>query len=236
MNCLAVLIARGGSKRIPRKNLEVLGNHPLIAHPIIKLNELSKSFDLDHIVSTDDPEIKSVAESYGGYCPFLRPPELAKDNVPSLPVVQHAINYLIENDVKKYDFVVYVQPTSPFWRLEDFKKCIQVLSSSDYVSCVPVTPVATHPFKMKRLLSDGRLLNYIDQGTDEMRASQLLPPVMRRAGSLYASRIDVVMNMNTLIGDPCHGFEVPSETAIDIDTPIDLAMARVISNTTRTDY
>ena len=236
MRCLAVLIARGGSKRVPRKNLQLIGPHPLIAHPILKFHELTKLIQLDHIISTDDLEIKSVAESYGGNCPFIRPADLAQDNVPSLPVVQHAINYLLDQNVQPYDVIVYVQPTSPFWRITDFLKCIDILNTTDVSSCVPVTPVSTHPFKMKRLLSDGRLLNYIDQGKDEMRAAQLLPSVMRRAGSLYASRIDVVMKEQTLIADHCHGFVVPSESAIDIDTPVDLAMARVIYDTLKSKY
>ncbi len=228
MNILAVLIARGSSKRVPRKNIRLLGKYPLIAHSIMKLNELSKVLDLDHVISTEDLEIKSISESFGGYCPFLRPEELARDNVPSLPVVQHAVDFMSRETTKVYDVIVYIQPTSPFWRIDDFMRCITVLSETDYVTCLPVTKVETHPFKMKRLLDDGRLINLIDQGLDDMRPYQELPTVMRRAGSLYASRTDIVMNHHSLIGDPCFGFEVPMETAVDIDTPMDFAMAQVI--------
>ena len=228
MNILAVLIARGSSKRVPRKNIRLLGKYPLIAHSIMKLNDLSKTLYFDHVVSTDDVEIRSISESFGGYCPFLRPEELARDNVPSLPVVQHAVNFMSAENNKVYDVIVYIQPTSPFWRIDDFLRCITVLSESHYVSCLPVTKVETHPFKMKRLLDDGRLINLIDQGVDDMRPYQDLPTVMRRAGSLYATRTDIVMNHDSLIGDPCFGFEVPLETAVDIDTPMDFAMAQVI--------
>ena len=230
MNILFVILARGGSKRVPNKNIKLLGDLPLIGHTLKNLLAFQYSCKFDHILSTDSPEIKRVAESFGAYCPFLRPPELSGDLVPSLPVVQHAINYIQVHDRKFYDLIVYLQPTSPFWRHLDLKTCLDAVTSGEYVSAVPVTLVETHPFKMKRLLTDGRVLNYIDQGLDEMRAYQLLPRVHRRAGSFYVSQTEIIMQRNTLVGDPCFGLEVPQETAIDIDTPLDFAVAEAIYN------
>ncbi len=230
MNILFVILARGGSKRVPGKNIKLLGKIPLIAHTLKKVLTFDSRYNFDHILSTDSLEIKEVAESYGAYCPFLRPSELSKDSIPSLPAVQHAVTYLEVEKSKSYDIIVYVQPTAPFWRHQDLHTCLEAVILSHYASAVPVTLVSTHPFKMKRLLSDGRVLNYIDQGKDEMRAYQLLPLVHRRAGSFYVSKIETVMKDNTLVGDPCFGLEVPPETAIDIDTPIDFAVAEVIYN------
>jgi CMP-N-acetylneuraminic acid synthetase len=93
-------------------------------------------------------------------------------------------------------------------------------------SAVAVTEVDTHPFRMKRILSDGRLINYIDQGFEDMRPRQQLPKVYRRAGSIYASHRKVVMEDNTLVGDPTLGVIVPPITAVDIDTEIDLELVR----------
>ena len=81
---------------------------------------------------------------------------------------------------------------------------------------------------MKRILNDDRIVNYIDQGFEEMRGRQTLPKVYKRAGSIYVSRRDVVMYKNTLVGDPCKGIIVPYSTAIDIDRLEDLELARIL--------
>jgi len=183
----------------------------------------------DVVVSTDDPEIADVARQYGAQVPFLRPPELATDLVPSLPVVQHAVEQMETLHQTRYDFVVLLQATSPLCRSQDVAACMNRLAGdSVYASVVAVTTVSTHPFRMKRIIDGNRLINYIDQGFEDMRPRQVLPPVFRRAGSVYASRRRVVMEQQTLVGDPCGAVIVPPETAVDIDGPLDLALARLI--------
>ena len=226
---LTVITARGGSKGIPKKNLVDLGGKPLIAHAIEKAILVSKTWPMDILLSTDDISIKEVAESYGAWCPFLRPAELAKDHVESLPVVKHAAQVAENERGYQYDVIVYLNPTGPLWRKEDFLSCLDILINNKDVyfeSAVIVTTVSTHPFRMKRLLQDGRLINYIDQGFEDMRPRQSLPPVYRRAGSIYASRRSVIFDKETLIGDPCYGLLVPPETAVDIDSIVDLELVR----------
>jgi len=224
---IAVIPARGGSKGIPRKNLVDLGGKPLIAHMIG--HALASGSITDVVVSTDDAEIADVARTYGALAPFLRPPELAGDLVPSLPVVQHAVEVMEAERGARYDFVVLLQATSPLCRPTDIAACLDKLSDDpSCASAVAITPVSTHPFRMKRVVDRDRLINYIDQGFEDMRPRQLLPPVYRRAGSVYASRRAVVMETHTLVGDPCRAVVVPSETAVDIDGPLDLALVRLI--------
>ena len=188
-------------------------------------------FPFDIVFSTECPQIRDVAISAGVWAPFLRPMELAADDIPSLPVVQHAVNEAEKIRGVVYDAIIYLQPTAPLCRSQDIVSCIEcLLQNPNIESSVAVTEANTHPFRMKRMLSDGRLVNFIDQGFEDMRPRQSLPKVYRRAGSVYVSRRDVVMQTGTLVGDPCIGVLVPGETAIDIDTKLDLQLAESILN------
>jgi len=228
-NALVVVIARGDSKGVPRKNLMPVGNLPLLGHIVQAAIKASETLPLAVILSTDSEEIRQAAIDAGAWAPFLRPAELAEDDVPSWPVVQHAVEQAESIKRTRYDVIVYLQPTAPLCRPEDIVRCIRTLHENPNAeSAVAVTEVETHPFRMKRLLNDGRLINYIDQGFEDMRPRQQLPKVYRRAGSVYVSRRKVVMEGNTLVGDPCIGVVVPPETAIDIDTEIDLELVRLL--------
>jgi CMP-N-acetylneuraminic acid synthetase len=181
------------------------------------------------VLSTEDEEIAMVGKKYGALVPFKRPKELAEDHITSLPVVQHAIKEMEKINGFKYDIIVYIQPTAPLCRVEDIEACMEVLiSNSFYKSAVTAVKVATHPFKMKRLINGDQLVNYIDQGFEDMRPRQALPPVYRRSGAVYASRRAVVMEEGTLVGDPCKAILVPEETAVDIDRPVDLELVRFL--------
>ena len=224
---IAVIPARGGSKGILRKNLVDLGGLPLIAHMIS--HALNSGVITDVVVSTEDEEIADVARAHGALVPFMRPVELAQDTVPSLPVVQHAVQIMEDRAAAPYDFVVLLQATAPLCRPVDIHDCVAKLANDPACeSVVAATSVSTHPFRMKRIVGEDRLINYIDQGFEDMRPRQVLPPVYRRAGSVYASRRKVVMEDQTLVGDPCRAVLIPPETAVDIDGPLDLALVRLM--------
>ena len=229
MKILAVILARGGSKGIPNKNLSLIGGKPLVVHSIQKCLEVSKYYDMKVIVSSDSNKIIETSKNVGAWVPFKRPDYLAQDDVESLPAVQHAIKE-VENILKYiFDIIVYVQPNSPFCRIQDFRECINnLIFRKELESCLPITDITTHPFKMKKIKENGILENFIDQGFEDMRPRQLLPKVYRRAGSIYVSRRNVIMNKNTLVGNPCFGIKVPSITAVDIDSQLDLELARII--------
>lgn len=229
---LIVITARGGSKGIHRKNLVDICGKPLISYSITKALNASKQIEMDVLLSTEDIEIKRVAEKYGAWCPFLRPESLALDNVESFPVVKHAVEMAEQKKNYLYDIIVYINPTGVLWREVDLIKCLELLIKNDnnFESSVAITQIETHPFRMKRLLDDGRLINYIDQGFEDMRPRQTLPIVYRRAGSIYASIRSVIFEKETLVGDPCYGHIVPNETAIDIDNIVDLETAKSIIN------
>lgn len=224
---LAVVLARGASKRIPRKNLALIGEHPLVVHIIQAAR--NSGLDLDVVLSTDDTEIAHIGKTAGAEVPFMRPANLSGDDVESLPVVQHAVLEMEALKAVTYEVIIYLQPTCPLCSPDDVRACVEKLHRSpDANSVVSITPVSTHPFKMKRLVDNERVINYIDQGFEDMRPRQKLPKVYRRAGSVYASRRHVIFEQNTLVGDPCLGVIVPEERAIDIDSPLDLELARVV--------
>jgi CMP-N-acetylneuraminic acid synthetase len=130
--------------------------------------------------------------------------------------------------------IIYLQPTAPLCRTEDIEACIEsLINESFFKSAVTAVKVATHPFKMKRIVNGNQLINFIDQGFEDMRPRQELPLVFRRSGAVYASRRSVVMEEETLVGDPCKAIFVPEDTAVDIDRPVDLELVRYIMNSNK---
>lgn len=221
---LAVIPARGGSKGVPRKNIQPLAGKPLIAYTIEAARASSRLTRV--VVSTEDEEIAAVSRAHGADVPFMRPPELATDAARSLPVVQHAIREMERIDGRTYDIVVMLQPTTPLRQGTDIDRGIDLLISTGADSVVSVVDVeGHHPFRMKRLLEDGRLINYIDQGFEDMRPRQELPRVYLRSGALYVARRHVVMEAGSLVGADCRGIVVASERAVNIDTALDLVLA-----------
>ena len=108
---LAVIPARGGSKGLPGKNIRPIAGLPLIAHSI-RCAALSPEVDRC-VVSTDCEEIASVARQHGGCVPFLRPAELAQDDTPMIPVLQHALREMEQRDAQRYETILLLDPTSP---------------------------------------------------------------------------------------------------------------------------
>ena len=126
---LGVITARGGSKGIPGKNIKLLCGKPLIAYTI---EAAKKSGALDRLIlSTDDPTIAQVAKSFGCEVPFMRPPELAKDHVSHLPVMQHAVQWLSNKEGYKPEYVMILQPTSPLRQPFHIKETVDLILETD---------------------------------------------------------------------------------------------------------
>lgn len=231
---IGVIPARGGSKSVPRKNLAPVLGKPLVAYTIEAA--LQSNFLTRVVLSTEDEEIAAIGREYGAEVPFLRPEELAGDEVPSLPVVQHAIREMEHRDGREYDVVLLLQPTSPLRTADEIDQGIRMLVESGADTIVGVMDVGGyHPFRMKRLLDDGRLINYIDQGFEDMRPRQVLPKVYKRSGSGYVSWRSVVMEQDTLVGKHCRAYTVPDESAIDIDSEADILVAEYLLSRRRGD-
>lgn len=220
---LGVIPARGGSKAIPNKNIFPILGKPLLNYTIEAALE---SRLLTHcVVSTDSEDIAEIASRAGALVPFLRPPELSTDTALSLPVILHSLAFMERTKGISYDAVVMLQPTTPLRLSSDIDMALEKLFETDADSVISVVEVgAAHPLRMKRLIGD-QLINYIDQGFEDMRPRQSLPPVYIRNGAIYATRCRTLLEQQTFSGTDCRAYEMPAERSINIDTPADLIIA-----------
>ena len=219
---LGVIPARGGSKGIPRKNLYPIAGKPLIAYTIEAA--LASEMLTDTIVSTDDEEIARVSRAFGAEVPFMRPPELATDSAQAVPTIQHAVREMEKLRDVTFDVVVMLQPTTPLRTAGDIDACLRKLLETDADSVISVVDVGGHhPMRMKKIIDDV-LVDYDTEAIENM-PRQDLPPVYLRAGSVYATRRDVLMEQNSFKGSISRPYIIPPNRAVNIDTMDDMIIA-----------
>ena len=220
---IAIIPARGGSKGLPRKNVRLLNNKPLIYYTI---REALGSKSLDRIiVSTEDKEITELAKAYGAEV-ITRPAELAKDDTPILSVFQHAIQHLEEVEHYHPEVIVILQPTSPLRIAEDIDGVIEKFLQTDCDSVVSVCEVECPPQWMYTLKGD-RLQPVIKEEKKTFR-QQDVPEAYRLNGTVYVTHRDVIMKQNTVMGNDTRAYIMPLERSIDIDTETDFKLAEVL--------
>jgi N-acylneuraminate cytidylyltransferase len=153
---LALIPARGGSKRIPKKNIKHLAGKPLIVHSI---ESARKSKYIDRLItSTDDSEIAEVARKHGSEVPFMRPAELANDMANDFSVFSHALEWLEQTEGWKPDIIVQLRPTSPLRTVEHIDAAIELLSQNKEADSVrTVTRPEQSPYKMYKITEDNLL-------------------------------------------------------------------------------
>ncbi len=214
INILGIITTRGGSKGIPGKNIKILGSKPLIAYTI-EVAQKSKLLT-DLIASTDDKKIADICRKYACDVPFLRPKNLAKDNVKHLPVIQHATKFMEKSKNIKYDYIVILQPTSPFRIFEDIDSALKKMIKTKSDSAVTLVEWnETHPIKAKKFIND-RVVPYSINEPEGIRR-QDLEKVYKRNGSVYAMKRDLVMKKNKIYGNKICGIIIPKERSVDID-------------------
>jgi CMP-N-acetylneuraminic acid synthetase len=225
MNVLGLIPARGGSKGIPGKNIIPLRGKPLLAWT----GEAARaSRSLTRVVlSTDDPEIARVGRECGVEVPFLRPPELARDDTPSLDVAVHALQWLATHESWSADVLVLLQPTSPLRRAEHIDGALAELERSGADTVVSVVEVPHHfsPYKVLRLES-GRLVDFWTEPTDfDRHRRQNLPRLYARNGpAVLATRVAVLTSRRSFYGPHVAPYLMDEESSFDIDRPADLAL------------
>ena len=184
---------------------------------------------LDRVVlSTEDEEIATVGRDCGLEVPFMRPVELAKDDTPTLPVVQHAVKW-IEDQGDRYDVICVLQPTNPLRRAEDIDACLAMLERSDLDSVVSVLPVPPeyNPHWVYLQDEDG-LLRLSTNEDMPIPRRQDLPPAFHREGSIYATRRDILMNKGSLYGKHIGGYLMSAAQSVNIDGPEDWLRAEAL--------
>jgi YrbI family 3-deoxy-D-manno-octulosonate 8-phosphate phosphatase len=223
---LALIPARGGSKGIPRKNIRNFAGYPLIAWSIAAAKQALCVTRV--IVSTDDPEIAAIAREHGAEAPFLRPSELAKDNTTDLPVFEHAIRWLEENEGYQPEILVQLRPTSPIRPKDCVDDTVRILMEHADADCVRgVVLAGQNPHKMWRLAGDGQPMNPLLQveGIDEPYNAprQLLPPVYWQTGHIDAIRVSTIKQKKSLTGDVIYPLVIDPRYTVDIDNLSDWA-------------
>jgi CMP-N,N'-diacetyllegionaminic acid synthase len=223
LRVLGLIPARGGSKGIPRKNLAPLMGKPLLAYTAAAALQARRLARV--VLSTDDETIAEVGRSLGLDAPFLRPAELALDETPMLPVVQHAVRAL-EQQGEHYDAVCLLQPTSPLRSGEMIDGCIRQLEQSDAEAVVSVCEVPHHFNPHWVYFGDPATGLHLSTGEAQpIGRRQALPPAYHREGSVYVTMRDVLMEANSLYGNRLMGYLVDPATSVNIDSPADLVHA-----------
>ena len=223
---LAIIPARGGSKGIPRKNIRNFAGYPLIAWSIAAAKQ--SSLVIRVIVSTDDEEIAAVGREWGAETPFLRPSELAQDNSTDLPLFEHALKWLAENENYKPDVVIQLRPTSPIRPRRLIDDAVKILLDHADADCVRgVVPAGQNPHKMWRFdnaTQPMRPLLTIDGIAEPYNAPrQILPPVYWQTGHIDAIRVSTIHNKHSLTGDVIYPLVIDSKYTVDIDNLSDWA-------------
>lgn len=224
---LAVIPARGGSKGVARKNIRSVGGKPLIAYTIQMAKAMQHQL-YRTVVSTDDPEIADMARRYGGDVPFLRPTELSSDRVPTLPVLQHAVEFVEKQDQTAIDWVLLLQPTTPFRSIEDINATLALAKQGDCDSIISVVKVfAEHPIFIKRI-ENNRLVPFNLVEKEGTRRQDCDPPAYIRNGAVYLTRRDSIMIGNSIWGNVIRPYVMPPERSVNIDSELDLVLADAI--------
>lgn len=207
-----------------RKNIRLIQGIPLIGHTI---REARRSQYLTrYIVSTDDVEIQQVALSLGAEAPFLRPAEFSTDTASSVRALQHAVDWIEQEEGETYDFIVELMCTNPAKIVSDIDACIEKLVVTGADSVIAVHRLDDHhPARIKKIVDD-RLVDFCIPEVAESRRQDLQPDAYIRSGSIYALRRDHLMVDGKRYGSvESRPYILPPERAVNVDTEIDFLVA-----------
>ena len=223
---LAVITARGGSKSIPKKNIVNLVGKPLIAWTIAaakKSRYLTRT-----IVSTDSEEIARIARRYGAEVPFMRPAEYAQDKSTSIGVVQHALKWLKENEKEEYDYLMILQPTSPFRTADDIDACIKLAINKKADSVMSMKELDDFAPKKIKKIKRGKFLFYFKDEWKEPSRRQDLEKMYKRNCAVYLTHTRHILR-GDLFGKKSHAYIMPEERSLDINKPADFDLAQFLT-------
>lgn len=220
---LAIIPARGGSKGLPKKNILKLGGKPLIAWTI-EAGKASKYIDR-LILSSEDKQIISIAKKWGCEVPFIRPFELAQDKTPAIDAVLHAIETVIE----KYDYVLLLQPTSPFRSVFDIDRCIEFCIEKNAPFCVSVVETSENPYWMYSIDKENKLTPLI-KTNKEIYQRQLASNSFVLNGAIYVAKVKYLIGSKSFLTNDTIAFQMPTLRSVDIDSEMDFLYAEFIQN------
>ena len=226
MSTIACIFARAGSKGIPNKNIRSFNGKPLIAWAIemaLKVKVIDQIY-----VSTDSEEIANVARSAGAIVPFLRPKELASDSSPEWLSWQHFLMHLKNSDGGLPEIFLSLPTTSPLRSIEDIEKCVNEFKKGKADIVLGVTQSNRSPyFNMVTKDRENSLSLVIDDGRQFVRR-QDTPEIFDLTTACYVGNPNFILEKGSIFEGRVVGVEIPSERAIDIDTPLDFQIAEFL--------
>ena len=224
MRILALITARGGSKRLPGKNIRLLGGSPLIIWSIDVAKGIAEICDI--LVSTDDSAIAEVARNAGALVPWLRPEELATDTASSIDVCLHALDWY-EGENGKVDGLLLLQPTSPFRSSDTVLRGIELFRAHQRRPVLGVAPAKSHPMWCFQIEGEA-MRPFIDGGSLRLRAQDLQPAYVVN-GAFYLIAPEDFRKLRSFYSDDMLPLVIdePGES-IDIDTEWDWKMAEAL--------
>lgn len=221
---LCVIPARGGSKRLPRKNILEMDGEPMIAYSIMAAQE-TELFD-EVYVATDDEEISDIAREYGAVVPYLMPDELCGDQVPSHQPAQH-LAASFEDEGREYDTLVLLQPTSPLRTPDDIRDGVEKYKSGDYNFVVSVSHIDPHYFHWAmEETEDGYWEMHF--GDKYLKERPLLPDKYRPNGSIKIADIESLRAENDFFGEKCGAIKTPRRRSEHVGTRYEFDIAEAL--------
>ncbi|MCF7355622.1 pseudaminic acid cytidylyltransferase [Vibrio sp. CK2-1] len=227
---IAIIPARGGSKRIPRKNIKPFHGKPMIAYSI-ETAKASGCFD-KIIVSTDDQEIADVAREYGAEVPFLRPSDIADDHATTLDVLQHAVNWCEEN-LGNIDYVCCIYATAPFIQVQDLQSGLALVQAPEVEYAFSAT---SFPFPIQRaikLSEKGEVAMF--EPENALVRSQDLEEAYHDAGQFYWGSVNAFKSKLGIFGSYSRVVLLPRKRVQDIDTLEDWELAEALFSVSKAD-
>jgi len=228
MKILGFIPARGGSKRVPNKNIKLLGGKPLIAYTS---ESAEKSKYINRIVaSTDSEKIAEVAKEHGVEVPFMRPKNISQEDSTEMQFFEHALDWFEKNEKYEPDLIVLLYPTSPFRKPESIDRAIEeMLSHPEADSLRSVKLCSEHPYKMW-VIEDGYLKPFVKEMDSNVHtlSYQLLPTIYIQNASIYITKPSTIKNKKSPTGDIIIPYIMDEMESMDINNPIDFEFAEMI--------
>lgn len=223
MSTICIIPARGGSKRIPRKNVKLFAGLPMIAHSIAAARD-SGVFD-DIIISTDDDEIAAIGEQFGARVPFRRPPELANDHATTDAVLLHALGWL-QGHGSLPDYFCCLYATAPFAQPTFLRRGLETLKETGAISAFSVTTFPFPIFRALKINESGRVEMFWPE--NRLKRSQDFPEAYHDAGQYYWADSRKYLECGHIYSDDAVPVILPRHLVQDIDTPEDWQRAELM--------
>lgn len=222
---LAIIPARGGSKGVPRKNIKILAGKPMI---VWSIEAAKRSKYIDRIiVSTEDEEIRDISIKNGAEIPFVRPKELARDDTSSVDVILYALNKIIEDEKKEYDFILLLQPTSPLRTEKHIDEAIEnfMRNFDEFNSLISITELE-HPIYWNRSIgNNNKLEKIIEYDKSQNYRRQDFEGLYRLNGAIYIIKTDAFLKYKNFETENTMVFVMDRRSSIDIDCIDDFELA-----------